>query len=347
MTAKNTKPKINELDYNNKDKIYVNNKGYKFKIIDRKSECSIAKSGNKKWTTKYLVKFDSGFEIWSAKKEICNGSVKDWLSPYVCGVGIVGIEIDHPQSHYLYDRWRDMLRRCYDKDCKLYHVYGGSGVTVCDEWKYFPNFVRDIENKENCEKLKETHSNPKDRYELDKDLIKKGNKIYCNEYTCIVPHDINMKERNERRSYNKEVNQKGVWRISKDFKEVKLYNCISDAGRDLTGNTANSINACCSGDIISCYGYYWRKVEDFNTIEDAIEDVKIRISLSDDLKFSKLENNKRDFVLVNAETGVIEKEFLHLLNKELADILNVNTDAISRYLYHGVKYRNKYYIRLK
>ena len=93
MTAKNTKPKINELDYNNKDKIYVNNKGYKFKIIDRKSECSIAKSGNKKWTTKYLVKFDSGFEIWSAKKEICNPCVAmlyaenenvDCKAPYMC-----------------------------------------------------------------------------------------------------------------------------------------------------------------------------------------------------------------------------------------------------------------------
>ena len=274
MTANNTKPKINELDYNNKDKIYVNNKGYKFKIIDKKSECSIAKSGNKKWTTKYLVKFDSGFEIWSAKKEICNGSVKDWLSPYVCGVGIVGIEIDHPQSHYLYDRWRDMLRRCYDKDCKLYHDYGGRGVIVCDEWKYFPNFVRDVESKENFEKLKEAHSNPKDRYELDKDLIKKGNKVYCNEYTCIVPHDINMKERNERRNYNIDSTSTPILQFDFSFNFVKKHKSMSDATRELGHTSINGICGCCKNKQRHALGYFWTYFDETKSIEDIQKEIK-------------------------------------------------------------------------
>ena len=278
MTAKNTKPKINELDYNNKDKIYVNNKGYKFKIIDKKSECSIAKSGNKKWTTKYLVKFNSGYETWSDSKEIGNGSIKDWLSPYVCGVGIVGIEIDHPQSHYLYDRWRNMLRRCYDKDCNLYHIYGGSGVIVCDEWKYFPNFVRDIENKENCEKFKDTHSNPKDRYELDKDLIKKGNKVYCNEYTCIVPHDINMKERNERNNYNRDINSIPILQFDFSFNFIKKHESIAKATKSLGMIHCSGIIANCKGKQLYANGYFWRYFDESKSTDAVIEEIKLEIS---------------------------------------------------------------------
>lgn len=35
----------------------------------------------------------------------------------------------------LYDIWKNMKRRCYDKSNKRYENYGGKGVIVCDEWK--------------------------------------------------------------------------------------------------------------------------------------------------------------------------------------------------------------------
>lgn len=35
----------------------------------------------------------------------------------------------------LYGEWHNMKRRCYDTKTSFYHLYGGNGVTVCDEWR--------------------------------------------------------------------------------------------------------------------------------------------------------------------------------------------------------------------
>jgi len=34
----------------------------------------------------------------------------------------------------LYETWKNMKRRCYDKNNKRYENYGGKGVIVCSEW---------------------------------------------------------------------------------------------------------------------------------------------------------------------------------------------------------------------
>lgn len=40
----------------------------------------------------------------------------------------------------LYEVWRQMHRRCYGKETKSYPLYGGRGITVCNEWKEFDQF---------------------------------------------------------------------------------------------------------------------------------------------------------------------------------------------------------------
>ncbi len=37
-------------------------------------------------------------------------------------------------GHRLYNVWRDMKKRCYNPKRKLFHRYGGRGITVCEEW---------------------------------------------------------------------------------------------------------------------------------------------------------------------------------------------------------------------
>lgn len=37
-------------------------------------------------------------------------------------------------KHPLYSVWTGMKQRCYDVNLDTYHLYGGRGVTVCDEW---------------------------------------------------------------------------------------------------------------------------------------------------------------------------------------------------------------------
>lgn len=35
----------------------------------------------------------------------------------------------------LHNIWKNMLERCFNHDHKNYDIYGGRGITVCDEWK--------------------------------------------------------------------------------------------------------------------------------------------------------------------------------------------------------------------
>lgn len=48
----------------------------------------------------------------------------------------MGIEISKSGRKRLRDVWAAMIERCYDPGFKEYAHYGGSGVTVCEEWRY-------------------------------------------------------------------------------------------------------------------------------------------------------------------------------------------------------------------
>lgn len=45
-------------------------------------------------------------------------------------------------KHPLYGAWKNMLNRCENPDNRNYHHYGGRGITVCDEWHEFSNFIK-------------------------------------------------------------------------------------------------------------------------------------------------------------------------------------------------------------
>lgn len=40
--------------------------------------------------------------------------------------------------------WVSMMARCYDKKNVRFHVYGGRGVSVCQEWHDFNHFLKDM-----------------------------------------------------------------------------------------------------------------------------------------------------------------------------------------------------------
>lgn len=40
--------------------------------------------------------------------------------------------------------WTAMMSRCHVKSAKAYAAYGAKGVTVCDAWKTFENFLADM-----------------------------------------------------------------------------------------------------------------------------------------------------------------------------------------------------------
>lgn len=81
-------------------------------------------------------------------------------------------------SCYFYQTWKNMLERCYSEKKQVERpTY--RGCTVCDEWLTFSNFKAWMEQQEWRGK------------QLDKDLLKDGNKVYCPEWCIFVDRKIN------------------------------------------------------------------------------------------------------------------------------------------------------------
>lgn len=88
--------------------------------------------------------------------------------------------------------WRNMLARCYGKrEQKRHPTY--IGCTMCDEWKTYSNFKKWFD--ENFTKDMDEIGG----YEIEKDIIKKSNKVYCPEFCCFVPRRINILLTNRKR----------------------------------------------------------------------------------------------------------------------------------------------------
>jgi len=48
------------------------------------------------------------------------------------------------QKSSTYSTWDAMKQRCSNPNCKSYPRYGGRGITVCERWLTFENFLADM-----------------------------------------------------------------------------------------------------------------------------------------------------------------------------------------------------------
>lgn len=48
------------------------------------------------------------------------------------------------QSTKTYGTWQNMLRRCRDPQSTGFQYYGAKGISVCDRWTSFENFIEDM-----------------------------------------------------------------------------------------------------------------------------------------------------------------------------------------------------------
>lgn len=50
----------------------------------------------------------------------------------------------HGAKTLTYRAWEGMRKRCMNPRAKNYHRYGGRGITVCERWSSFENFLADM-----------------------------------------------------------------------------------------------------------------------------------------------------------------------------------------------------------
>lgn len=114
-----------------------------------------------------------------------NGFTKNPYAPSVHHIGCIGVKYKptkNGNNTKEYNLWKDMLDRCFNKRSPTY-----KDVTCCEEWLLYENFYDWLYRQENFQKL--VHSDI--RWNLDKDILVKGNKIYSSETCCLVPQEIN------------------------------------------------------------------------------------------------------------------------------------------------------------
>ena len=146
--------------------------------------------------TKYInhkevyVKFlDTGYETKAYFGNIKKGIVRDRSVPSILGVGIVGDEVTKVNGNLLkeYILWQALLRRCY---CDKFHVKCPTykDCSVSDNFKYYPYFKEWCNNQIGFNVLDDKGNH----FELDKDLLIKGNKVYSEDTCCFIPREINV-----------------------------------------------------------------------------------------------------------------------------------------------------------
>ena len=145
--------------------------------------------------TKYVsnqevhIKFvETGYKTKVRMDNLIRGKVKDYLNPSLYGIGIIGCEISTKErKSKIFSYWKNMLKRCYcDKSLEVSPSYEDCQVT--ENFRNYQYF------KEWCFQqigFEEVDRNGKS-FQLDKDILVKGNRIYSEDTCCFVPKEINM-----------------------------------------------------------------------------------------------------------------------------------------------------------
>lgn len=116
------------------------------------------------------------------------GLTKNPYDKTVYGVGMIGKKYPVSINKKItkeYTAWSGILDRCFEKDYKEKHpTY--IDVTCCDEWLLYENFYEWLHSQENFDKWLNGS-----RWNIDKDILIKGNKIYSSDTCCLVSANVN------------------------------------------------------------------------------------------------------------------------------------------------------------
>jgi len=94
------------------------------------------------------------------------------------GVGINDTDIETKKSS-IYSVWTGILKRCYNKKCQEKNK-SYIGCEISKDWILFSNFESWCRQQEYL------------NLDLDKDVIKMGNKFYSEEFCSFIPRYVNI-----------------------------------------------------------------------------------------------------------------------------------------------------------
>lgn len=148
----------------------------------------------------------TGFKTVATKDNIKHGRVKDNMLPSIYGVGFIG-DGNHSSTDAAYSIWHGIIARCYSVVIKNNTHY--EGCSVDSRWHNYQNFAEWYNQQEAPE-----------GYEVDKDTLVNGNRIYSPEL-CVM---ISKTDNNAARVINPEKNKHGfVGVVSQEYKGKTYY----------------------------------------------------------------------------------------------------------------------------
>jgi hypothetical protein len=104
-----------------------------------------------------------------------------------------------------YSSWHNMVTRCTNNSHASFNDYAGRGITVCEKWKTFENFLEDMGNK------------PSDEYSIERIDNNKG----YSPANCVWSDRITQ-QRNQRVRSDNALGIRGVYKESRSGKYIAI-----------------------------------------------------------------------------------------------------------------------------
>ena len=145
------------------------------------------------------------------------GNVRNPMFPSFYGKGYLGVGKYDSRNNSAFRIWMGILIRLNDKSCRVKQP-AYNDVEMCDEWLDFQNFAEWCHNQKDFL----ARDDKGKVYQLDKDILFKGNKIYSPETCRFVPQEINKLLTNRR-------NDRGLYPIGVTYEKDRcrsLHRCF-------------------------------------------------------------------------------------------------------------------------
>lgn len=161
---------------------------------DRTGEKFTTRQGYEVEITNYILSGECEYQFLHDKKhifkssyrEISTGSVSYPYHKTVCDVGYLGVgkhEGSKDIGNKKYNTWHGLIQRSYSAKVHERKPHY-KGCSVVEEWHNFQNFGDWYDENFNSDVMQ--------NWELDKDILVKGNKVYSPETCAFVPIEINL-----------------------------------------------------------------------------------------------------------------------------------------------------------